>query len=1287
MKRLLTIFLILSSVASFSQSRQEFVKDSTIFRPQTTDGAIVYTRGVQYADTFRIVPRDTTWQPLRVGTATTPDGISLYMWDGTKWNGVSGGGGGGVSSVGLTMPTGFSVANSPVTSSGTLAVTTTLNGILQGDGANTIGVVTIGTGLTYSAPTLSTTAWNITGNSNTTSATNFIGTTNAQGLRFRVGNTDAGWIDNSILRNLSFGKGSFGQSVSGSSNVAFGSNTMPVLTSGEANIAVGSNTMREITIGGANIAIGGASLDNISEGQGNTAVGVTSLNKLGRDNGGLGDNNTALGIYALFSLVEGNHNIGVGREAGGSADSLVGDNNIAIGYRSAFYDDTASNQLNIQNIIYGVENQGTDYQISTGRIGIGIPTPEYKLDIAGDLRIQTIDDGTEGVDSILVSDGGVVKKISPSGGGGGSVNVYAPLVKSNDSISQRFNVNSYGATGNGVALYSVAMTSSDATLTSAEANFVSGDIGKTIVVVGASSSNQDLITTIASINSTTSVELSVPAATTVSGQLAVYGEDQTTFIQAAINACNSAGGGKVIIPNGIYVIAGALQTSVGGLNMNSQIYIPAPPSAIDSNRTHIIIEGEAPPNYLQYNGLSSDNANTFKGTILVSISQSGGNGAAVIGTRGENTVWGDFNYTYLTVNNLTIKVLPNPAGDGVRMGGISYRYGASLTVDQVLVNSMGNPSLGVMPSSSGVIGGIETPENNSEPRNYITNSMVSGFPNGFILGEHVTIIESQAQVCYNGFRLKDGYHKSTGIRLGSFWCKNNIYVAATVANLSQWDIDLDVEWLDNGRWYATENTISDSANRLQGTLRYTIIESGVGFNNSKFVADGADNVTKISTSSGNYGINTISPTASLHVTGTGIFSDTLTATTMGDSDSSHRVASTAWVKRQGYGSGGGGITGSGVADKITYWTGTSSIDDAGTLNWDNTNSRLGIGSITPTHSFELDSAMAVGINTTSVANKGIKLWSSTDKTTNTSGMRMYMGSAANNYDGYIMVFPEATGTRTSFASNLHLNHTNTYVGYNGEVFAPAATFSGQVNTLLTLASSYMAASTYEPYAGNNNALNLAAFNVSNSSSADQVGIILAPQNQQTGTAQYHAVRIAPYYNTFSSSGAQTLFEVGERANATPTSTFTGLFSIDRAGLVNIVNTPSGAATDSILTIDGSGNVHKRNIYAVGYSEASIASSATPSPTGSARENWLDITALAVGATFAAPSGTPVNHNQLIIRVEDNGGAQTLAWNAIYRAGTNLALPTTTTAGKEMYIKFYYNSTATAWDLVSVLDGL
>ena len=42
---------------------------------------------------------------------------------------------GSVTSVGLSMPSGFSVANSPITGAGTLAVTTTLNGVLKGTGS------------------------------------------------------------------------------------------------------------------------------------------------------------------------------------------------------------------------------------------------------------------------------------------------------------------------------------------------------------------------------------------------------------------------------------------------------------------------------------------------------------------------------------------------------------------------------------------------------------------------------------------------------------------------------------------------------------------------------------------------------------------------------------------------------------------------------------------------------------------------------------------------------------------------------------------------------------------------------------------------------------------------------------------------------------------------------------------------------------------------------------------------------------------------------------------------
>lgn len=105
------------------------------------------------------------------------------------------------------------------------------------------------------------------------------------------------------------------------------------------------------------------------------------------------------------------------------------------------------------------------------------------------------------------------------------------------------------------------------------------------------------------------------------------------------------------------------------------------------------------------------------------------------------------------------------------------------------------------------------------------------------------------------------------------------------------------------------------------------------------------------------------------------------------------------------------------------------------------------------------------------------------------------------------------------------------------------------------------------------------------------------------------------------------------------------------------------------------------------SEAATASSATPAPQGDARVNYFDVTALATGATFSAPSGTALNHNRLIIRIKDDGTARSLAWNAIYRANSDAALPTTTIVNETIYLEFIYNSADSVWDSIGIVNGL
>lgn len=129
-----------------------------------------------------------------------------------------------------------------------------------------------------------------------------------------------------------------------------------------------------------------------------------------------------------------------------------------------------------------------------------------------------------------------------------------------------------------------------------------------------------------------------------------------------------------------------------------------------------------------------------------------------------------------------------------------------------------------------------------------------------------------------------------------------------------------------------------------------------------------------------------------------------------------------------------------------------------------------------------------------------------------------------------------------------------------------------------------------------------------------------------------------------------------------------------------IQAPATAGTPTLTLPTVTGTISQ-------FAEGTTASSATPSPSGDARENVYDVTALATDPTFAAPSGTPANHNTLLIRIKDDGTSRTLAWNAIYRGGTVLALPTATTISKTMYVYFVYNSADSKWDIVGYTDGI
>lgn len=147
---------------------------------------------------------------------------------------------------------------------------------------------------------------------------------------------------------------------------------------------------------------------------------------------------------------------------------------------------------------------------------------------------------------------------------------------------------------------------------------------------------------------------------------------------------------------------------------------------------------------------------------------------------------------------------------------------------------------------------------------------------------------------------------------------------------------------------------------------------------------------------------------------------------------------------------------------------------------------------------------------------------------------------------------------------------------------------------------------------------------------------------------------------------------------TGATTLTGIVKGNGTGAFTAVTAPAGTI---VGTSDTQTLTNKRVSPRIG----TTASSATPTPDADAHDQY-NVTALAAGATFGAPTGTPTDGQKLTLRVKDNGTARTLAFNAIYRA-LGATLPTTTVINKTVYIGCIYNAADSKWDVVSVAQEL
>ncbi len=175
-------------------------------------------------------------------------------------------------------------------------------------------------------------AWSLTGNAGV-SNNNFIGTTDAASLHFRVNNLPAGSLYPS--GNTAFGLNAL-LSGSGNNITAIGANTLSANGAGADNTAAGTNALAVNINGDNNTALGSAALQLNTGGDGNTAAGYGTL---AANTGGSG--NTALGLGALLNNNGGNGNTALGAYSGQA--NVSGEYNVFTGFEAGFNNDTSYN--------------------------------------------------------------------------------------------------------------------------------------------------------------------------------------------------------------------------------------------------------------------------------------------------------------------------------------------------------------------------------------------------------------------------------------------------------------------------------------------------------------------------------------------------------------------------------------------------------------------------------------------------------------------------------------------------------------------------------------------------------------------------------------------------------------------------------------------------------------------------------------------------------------------------------------------------------------------------------
>ena len=408
---------------------------------------------------------------------------------------------------------------------------------------------------------------------------------------------------------------------------------------------------------------------------------------------------------------------------------------------------------------------------------------------------------------------------------------------------QVFSPEAYGAQGDGVQLWFGAITAGSKTFTCSMANFTTADIGKVIEIEKAGTSSAPFKTTIASINSTTSVELTDAAITTVTGvwsptgltvnyvagyghePTAYYGTDDTSAIQDCLDAIVAAlrdDRTKFAImqfKNRIYILDGALQDTS---HSNSQLWLKDDSLGYNVfDKTTIEFRGGLPPNQSHNNGNSASKTPAF-GTVLKCTLNSG-SGGAVFRTNGLSSGGFNFHRAFIRITNLTLRMPANPV-----LSGFDLRKSVSAEVLGCIFDTGSDKTHTIDQPTTSTSYALRMPGIDNGVRSKVDVAII-GFYNGLEASEHCHG-DAAMVACYNALVLNEIRLSALFGKITIHSCTNGVVVSQTGGTYSQICIfeiqQLTIEHhgsMNPESWQMNSYDVKDAGNYGHGKITYAVV--------------------------------------------------------------------------------------------------------------------------------------------------------------------------------------------------------------------------------------------------------------------------------------------------------------------------------------------------------------------------------------------------------------------------------------------------------------------------------